>query len=138
MHKPKLMPELVSYLKKDYESRTEKLRDHLVDGKQIAKVGFANYFPRFSPDGKKIAFVTGRQIWTMDSDGDDKDQVTRISTGAAAPVWSPDGKWIAFTSDVHPDCNNDDGNKRGMNRETSKVKAHIPLDFFDIGMNGAM
>ena len=43
--------------------------------------------PRWSPDGKKIAFITGSQVWTMDSDGDHKDQVTKISTGAAAPVW---------------------------------------------------
>lgn len=40
--------------------------------------------PRWSPDGRKIAFVTGGQIWTMDPDGDDKRQITRISTGAGA------------------------------------------------------
>ncbi len=38
--------------------------------------------PRWSPDGKKIAFTTGGQIWVMDSDGDDKKQLTKISTGA--------------------------------------------------------
>jgi dipeptidyl aminopeptidase/acylaminoacyl peptidase len=80
--------------------------------------------PRWSPDGKKIAFITGGQIWVMDHDGDNKEQVTKISTGAAAPVWSPDGKWIAFTSDVYPDCNNDDCNKkRDEQAESSKVKA---------------
>jgi dipeptidyl aminopeptidase/acylaminoacyl peptidase len=82
--------------------------------------------PRWSPDGKKIAFTTGGQIWVMDQDGDNKEQVTKISTGAAAPVWSPDGKWIAFTSDVYPDCNNDECNKkRDEQKESSKVKAHI-------------
>jgi dipeptidyl aminopeptidase/acylaminoacyl peptidase len=82
--------------------------------------------PRWSPDGKKIAFVTGSQIWVMDSDGDDKQQVTKISTGAGGPVWSPDGKWIAFTSDVYPDCKDDDCNKRKDEAaEASKVKAHI-------------
>jgi dipeptidyl aminopeptidase/acylaminoacyl peptidase len=82
--------------------------------------------PRWSPDGKRIAFVTGGQVWTMEDDGDHKDQVTKISTEAAAPVWSPDGKWIAFTSDVYPDCNDDNCNKkRDEDAENSKVKAHI-------------
>jgi dipeptidyl aminopeptidase/acylaminoacyl peptidase len=82
--------------------------------------------PRWSPDGKRIAYVTGDQIWTMESDGDKKDQVTKISTGAAAPVWSPDGKWIAFTSEVYPDCSDDECNKKKDEAaEKSKVKAHI-------------
>jgi dipeptidyl aminopeptidase/acylaminoacyl peptidase len=62
----------------------------------------------------------------MDSDGDDKDQLTKISTGAAAPVWSPNGNWIAFTSDVYPDCKDDECNKtKDAQTEASKVKAHI-------------
>ena len=62
----------------------------------------------------------------MEHDGDDKDQITKISTSATAPVWSPDGNWIAFTSDVHPDCNDDDCNqKKDEAAEKSKVKAHI-------------
>jgi dipeptidyl aminopeptidase/acylaminoacyl peptidase len=82
--------------------------------------------PRWSPDGKRIAYVTGGQIWTMADDGDNKDQVTKISTSAAAPVWSPDGKSIAFTSEVYPDCADDDCNQRKDDAaEKSKVKAHV-------------
>ena len=82
--------------------------------------------PRWSPDGKRIAYATGGQIWVMDSDGDNKNQVTKFATEAAAPVWSPDGKWFAFTSDVYPDCSDEDCNKkRDEQAEKSKVKAHI-------------
>lgn len=92
----------------------------LTDGQSSASA------PRWSPDGKKIAYTTGGQIWVMDHDGGHKEQVTKISTGAGGPVWSPDGKWIAFTSDVYPDCSNDDCNKkRDEEAESSKVKAHI-------------
>ena len=80
--------------------------------KQLTSGDRSSSFPRWSPDGKKIAFITGSQVWVMDSDGDDKEQITKISTGATAPVWSPDGKWIAFTSDVYPDCDNDECNKK--------------------------
>ena len=92
----------------------------LTDGKS------SSILPRWSPDGKKIAFAVGNQIWVMDADGENKEQITKISTGAVAPIWSPDGKWIAFVSDVHPDCKDDDCNKK-KDEEAAKnrVKAHI-------------
>jgi dipeptidyl aminopeptidase/acylaminoacyl peptidase len=94
--------------------------------KQLTSGDRSSSAPRWSPDGKKIAYTTGSQVWVMDDDGDHKEQITKISTGAAAPVWSPDGKWIAFTSDVHPDCDNDECNKkRDEQAESNKVKAHI-------------
>ena len=96
------------------------------DIKQLTSGDRSSSAPRWSPDGKKIAFTTGGQVWVMDADGDHKEQVTKISTGAASPVWSPDGKWIAFTSDVYPDCNDEDCNKKKDEAaEKSKVKAHI-------------
>jgi dipeptidyl aminopeptidase/acylaminoacyl peptidase len=97
-----------------------------IDGgspKQLTNGQGSSSAPRWSPDGKQIAFVTGSQIWTMNSDGDNKEQITKISTGAAAPVWSADGKWIAFTSDVYPDCSDDDcSKKKDEQAEQSKVK----------------
>ncbi|HEX8071552.1 MAG TPA: S9 family peptidase [Pyrinomonadaceae bacterium] len=80
--------------------------------------------PRWSPDGRRIAFASAGQLWTMDAQGGDRKQVTSISTGAADPVWSPDGRWLAFVSDVYPDCADDACNKqRAAEAEASKVKA---------------
>ena len=82
--------------------------------------------PRWSPDGKRIAFVRGGQIHTMDARGGDIKQVTTISTGAGDPVWSPDGRMIAFVSDIYPDCPDDACNqKRDKEAEEGKVKAKI-------------
>lgn len=96
------------------------------DAKQLTSGTSSASSPRWSPDSRKIAYNTGGQIWLMANDSNDKKQVTKISTGAGGPVWSPDGNWIAFTSEVYPDCNDDDCNKRRDEAaENSKVKAHI-------------
>jgi Tol biopolymer transport system component len=47
--------------------------------------------PKFSPDGKKIAFIRDDQIWTSDISGMNEEQLTDISTKASGIVWSPDG-----------------------------------------------
>ncbi len=57
--------------------------------------------PQFSPDGRKLAFVsdrTGRlEIWTADSSGSDAAQLTYLrSEECGSPHWSPDGKTIVF------------------------------------------
>jgi dipeptidyl aminopeptidase/acylaminoacyl peptidase len=82
--------------------------------------------PRWSPDGRRLAFTTGGQVWTMKPDGSDREQVTDLSTGAADPVWSPDGRLIAFASDVYPDCADDACNKRREEEAArNPVKAHV-------------
>ncbi|MGA9901517.1 MAG: protein kinase, partial [Terriglobales bacterium] len=60
------------------------------------------YYPAFSPDGRRIAFMSERsgtdEIWICDSDGSKALQLT--SFGGAAiygPSWSPDSQSIAFT-----------------------------------------
>ncbi len=100
-----------------------------IDGtnlKEITNGDKSSSSPRWSPDGKHIAYTTGGQIWTMEPDGDDRKQITKISTGAGNPVWSPDGKWIAFGSEVYPECTSDDCNKAEDARaESSKVQAKV-------------
>jgi dipeptidyl aminopeptidase/acylaminoacyl peptidase len=82
--------------------------------------------PRWSPDGRLLAFVNGGQIWTMNADGSDRKQLTNISTGASDPVWSPDGRLIAFASDVYADCADDACNRsRDEEAEKNPVKAHV-------------
>ncbi len=63
---------------------------------------FRDRSPRWSPDGKRIAFTSDRsgkyQVWMINADGTDLRQITfSEKTGVVAPIFSPDGSRIAFS-----------------------------------------
>ena len=64
--------------------------------------------PKFSPDGRKLAFLSNRggssQIWLLDLAGGDPVQATTFPTEVNGYTWSPDGGWFIVASDVFPDC----------------------------------
>src|ERR1051325_9421605 len=60
--------------------------------RQLTTGSASSTAPRWSPDGRRLAYTSGGQVWTMNADGSDPKQVTNISTGAGDPVWSPDGR----------------------------------------------
>lgn len=55
--------------------------------------------PRFSPDGKKVLFVSDRSggegLWTIDIDTKDTTQITKgKGSRYQSPDWMPDGKYV--------------------------------------------
>src|SRR5437762_3517580 len=67
---------------------------------------------RWSPDGKRIAFVRAiekdgkpqpAQIYVLQMDGGEARALTSGASGASSPAWSSDGRTIAFTSDTSVD-----------------------------------
>ena len=52
------------------------------------------------PDGKKIGFLRGGQVWEMDPDGSNQVKITEISGGVTGFDYAPDMKHIHFTKKV--------------------------------------
>lgn len=60
--------------------------------------------PHFSPDGRRIVYVSHEadkrgDIWVMNADGSAKSRLTeRDATSDYFPGWSPDGRFVVFCS----------------------------------------
>jgi TolB protein len=71
------------------------------DGKNPHAITFKDDIdPTWSPDGSKISFASSRrgarQLFIMDSNGDNVEQLTDLSNMGGRSTWSPDGTKIAF------------------------------------------
>ena len=67
---------------------------------RMAKISAA-WSPSFSPDGKRIAFVSNLngvpQVWTVSTAGGWPDLVTALDDPVGEVSWSPEGSWLAFS-----------------------------------------
>ncbi|PYL81720.1 MAG: hypothetical protein DMF23_13970, partial [Verrucomicrobia bacterium] len=70
------------------------------DMRQLTDDVFKDREPRWSPDGKRIAFTSdrsgGSEIWAINRDGSGLQQLTQMA-GAHHPVWSPDGTQMVYS-----------------------------------------
>ncbi|HEU5422070.1 MAG TPA: S9 family peptidase [Nitrolancea sp.] len=84
----------------------------------------ANGGPRWSPDGRRIAFVSDRrqrglpQLYVVELGGGEAVRLTDAAGGVAAAAWSPDGKTLAFSA---MDAETDEEKKRREERNDHKV-----------------
>jgi len=60
--------------------------------------------PRWSPDGKTLAFIStregGAQVWVMPIAGGDARKVSSLADGASDPLWLPGGSGLLVGSDI--------------------------------------
>ncbi len=71
--------------------------------RQLAYGKQRDYNPAWSPDGKRIDFLSTRQekpqTYQIAVDGGDALPLTALNQGVGdGPLWSPDGKQLAFTA----------------------------------------
>ncbi|RFT14886.1 MAG: Alanyl dipeptidyl peptidase [Candidatus Saccharicenans subterraneus] len=90
----------------------------------------ADFFPRWSPDGRTLAFISTRggspQVWLIPAGGGEARKVTDFPGGVGSFSWSRSGKFLLVTSSVFPECPDLEANRKKFEeREVSKVKARI-------------
>ena len=80
--------------------------------RQITSSTDSESAPRFSPDGKFMAFTSsrpgkakGNQVWLLDRSGGEAYQLTEVKGRLSGYEWSPDSKRLALTiGDPDPDA----------------------------------
>ena len=140
---PQLSPDgrLVAYVVTDVSLEKNSRTNHIwlvpVAGGEpvaVARSEKAEDTPRWSPDGKKLAFVStrdgGSQVWVVDMGpagaGRRAEEDHQSRHRGERRRWSPDGKWLAFTSDVYPECATTACNERKLKEfEARKSKARV-------------
>jgi dipeptidyl aminopeptidase/acylaminoacyl peptidase len=78
--------------------------------------------PRWSPDGKQLAFLSNRddqqQIYVMRADGGEAAALTKGKRSVRSFAWSPDGKQIAFLA---PDAKSDAEEKKEKDKDDARL-----------------
>jgi len=75
--------------------------------------------PRWSPDGRMLAFVStrppqnGPQLWVLPIAGGEARRVSNLPDGVSDPVWLPDGKGLVVTSDIKWPANQEIDRRNG-------------------------
>ena len=96
--------------------------------------------PRFSPDGRKVAFISDRSgsdnVWLLSLDGRDTTQLTKSPATAntlyISPEWTPDGKYVIASRTAPQSASKlwiyhvDGGTGVALTREPNPVKMTSP------------
>ncbi len=98
-----------------YEKQSTSVRQFTYSAK-------SDFLPRWSPDGKQLAFLSDRdehqQVYAVRADGGEASALTKGKRGVKDFSWSPDGKQIAFLA---PDAKTEAEEKKEKDKDDARV-----------------
>ena len=127
----------VVYVRRVWDEQANKVYNNLwlvsMDGKttrQLTSAKASDTGPRWSPDGRTIAFISSRsgssQIWTIDVSGGEAVRKSSFPLDVDNMSYSPDGTRFSFSAEVYPDCANLQCTAdRDKKKDDDPVKARI-------------
>jgi dipeptidyl aminopeptidase/acylaminoacyl peptidase len=133
----------VAYVLSTIDVKEDKSSTHIwivsFDGKtdrQITSSQESETAPRWSPDGKYLAFISGRpgkakgsQVWLLNRAGGEAMQLTELKGRLQAYEWSPDSKRLALVvadPDPEAETNTPSSSPSGSEDPASGAKPKVP------------
>jgi len=104
--------------KSEWQSQIYTANSDGTDARQFTQGDGSDSAPQWSPDGKRIAFISSRSgkpnVWALPANGGEAVMMTDVEVAVAGFKWSPDGKEISFTA-VDPQTEEEMNASREMN-----------------------
>ena len=144
VHDPQLSPDAqsVAYVVKTAILKTDKNEERIWtvprsggDAIALTAEGVSSFHPRWSPDGKSIAFLSERndgqtQVWLLSLRGGEAERLTETPQDVEDFAWSPDGRRIVLVlRDASPEeleAANEAKENEGEAPATAKKKTPKP------------
>jgi len=101
---------------------------------QITKDLASDYSPKFSYDGKQLAFISTKdgnpQIYVMEFPNGKPEKLTSLENGVGSFNWSPDGKFLVVSTEVKIDKSIEDLYPN-YKKANVKIYTELPIRHWD-------